>query len=183
MNPYKFSIKQDLSGYLDSGVLLANLTSAGLLIDRIDTLDDTGLIYGVNADFTDDEAQIIASTISGHGLQVASAVKFAEIDAKTGYLIAQGYDFDGKKMSLSLPAQITLLGLSAAENDLTYPVVINTLNDSDTLMIPDAATAHILFLTAVGTYRAWKDQGTDLKNQVRNAKSTKDVDIIKDSRK
>lgn len=183
MNPYKFSIKSDLGGYLDSGVLLASLTTAGLLIDRIDTLDDDGFIYGINKDFTDDEAKTISIAISGHGLQVASAVKFAEIDAKTGALIAQGYEFGGKKMSLSLPAQITLLGLSAAENDLTYPVEINTLNDADVLVIPDATTAHNVFLTAVGTYRAWKDQGTDLKNQIRSAKSTADIDVVKDLRK
>ena len=101
----------------------------------------------------------ILSIIAARALRVAKRSKFAAIDANTGRLISRGFAFAGQRFSLSLPAQATLLGIDHARNDaaLVYPIAYNTIDDSEVFLIPDAATAHGFFLTALGTYRAHKD--------------------------
>lgn len=117
-------------------------------------------------------------------LAEVKAAKYAAIDARTVELIEQGFVFGGQTYSLSLPAQTTWLGLDQLRSDpaLTYPVVVNTLDDGATGSLPDAATVHGFFLTAVGTYRGHKDSGTALKDQVRAAADEAAVNAIVDTR-
>ncbi|MGH7701644.1 MAG: hypothetical protein ACREMO_00990 [Gemmatimonadales bacterium] len=117
-------------------------------------------------------------------LPVLKAVKSKAIDARTVELIAEGYAYGGKQLSLSAMAQVTLLGLDQVRDDpsFAFPVVLNTIDDADTYQVKDATDAHALFLAAVAAYRQHKDSGTQLKDQVRAAATVAELDAVKDGR-
>lgn len=110
--------------------------------------------------------------------------KFAAIDKRTGELIEAGFLFGGKRHSLSQKAQTTYTGLYAvrAEPLLSYPVKVNTLDDSGSTLLGSAADVQAFYLTAVGTYRAYLDAGTALKDAVRAATTVAEVAAIADGR-
>lgn len=114
----------------------------------------------------------------------AKAAKFASIDARTDELIASGFTFASKQFSLSQAAQSRLMGINQVRDDenVTYPIKWNTIDDSDTYSIPDSATVLSFYLTAVGTYRTHVDSGTALKDQVRAATTVAEVDAVVDNR-
>jgi len=66
-------------------------------------------------------------------------VKHSEVDRRTGQLIKQGFSYDGKTFSLSETAQLNLLGvhLNRKEALLIYPIVFNTIDDTDTYSLAD----------------------------------------------
>jgi hypothetical protein len=66
---------------------------------------------------------------------------------------------------------------------LTYPVLWNVMDDNDApLSLADANAVHALFLTALGTFRYWKDAASALLAQVRAATTLAEVDAIVDPR-
>jgi hypothetical protein len=112
------------------------------------------------------------------------AEKCEAIDVKTDELISQGFVYSTKTFSLSLPAQSRIIGIHEVKDqpELVYPVTWNTLDDSDTVDLADSTEVHAFYLTALGTYRAHVDDGTDLKDQVRVATTIAEVDAIEDPR-
>lgn len=110
--------------------------------------------------------------------------KLKAIDARTVELINLGFIYAGKQFSLSERAQNTWTGLYTIRNEpvLTYPVKINLLDDSGTHQLANATEVQAFYLTAVGTYRARLDSGTALKDQVRVAATTADIEAIQDPR-
>lgn len=133
------------------------------------------------------EATLAALAASYDGIVPLQEAKNAAIDRNTGDLIVQGFQYPpttGLIFSLSPTAQTNLLGLeSAADNPaFTYPVDWNSIDDEAVYEIPDAATAHLFYLTALGTIRAWKDSGTALKDQVRAATTPAEVAAVVDNR-
>jgi len=133
------------------------------------------------------EATLDALAASYDGIVPLQEAKNAEIDRNTGDLIAQGFQFPpstGLIFSLSATAQTNLLGLESARLDpaFIYPVEWNSIDDEAVYSIPDAATAHSFYLTALGTIRAWKDSGTALKDQVRAATTPAEVAAVVDNR-
>jgi len=110
--------------------------------------------------------------------------RYTEIDSRTDALIAQGFMFAGKNFSLSANAQMKMMGINQIRDDVavTYPIVWNTKNDTDSYDIPNSATVRGFYLTAVGTYRAHVDTGSALKAAVRAATSIEAVDAIVDNR-
>jgi hypothetical protein len=117
-------------------------------------------------------------------LPAAQLAKCKEIDARTDELIAAGFTYDSKTFSLSQAAQSRLTGINQVRDDaaVTYPIVWNTLDDSDTLSIVDSAALLTFYLTAMGTYRTHVDSGTALKDDVRAATTIAAVDAVVDSR-
>ena len=122
------------------------------------------------------------------GLLVTAALasskrnKFDEIDARTEELIATGYVFAGKVFSLSANAQKYWIGLVVGKDMMTYPLAVNTLDDSSTYDIQDAATVVGMYATAMGTVKARLGSGTALKDLVRAATTIAEVDAVVDPR-
>lgn len=121
-------------------------------------------------------------------LDTHKAIKFAEINKRTGELIEQGFEFpagSGAFFSLSDHAQRNLIGLDSARDDsrFTWPLKWNRKDDKNgALNITDSISARNFFLTAVGAVRAHRDSGTELKDQVRAATTKAAVDAVVDTR-
>ena len=120
-------------------------------------------------------------------LAQVKAKKLEDIDKRTKQLIAQGFEFpaaSGQIFSLSADAQRSIQGLNHARDlpEFTFPVEWNTEDDTGKISIADSATAHNFFLVALATYRGHLDSGTPIKDQVRTAATTADVDAVTDSR-
>ena len=133
------------------------------------------------------ETTLASIAASFDGIVALQEAKNYDIDQRTGELISQGFQYPattGLIFSLSAEAQTSLLGLeSAADNPaFDYPVNWNSIDDEGLYAIPDAATAHAFYLTALGTIRAWKDSGTALKDQVRAATTPAEVAAVVDNR-
>jgi len=133
------------------------------------------------------EATLSSLAASYNGIVPLQVAKNAQIDQRTQQLIAQGFQFPpstGFIFSLSENAQTSILGLETARLDpaFAYPVNWNSIDDEGLYSIPDAATAHSFYLTALGTIRAWKDSGTALKDQVRAATTPAEVAAVVDNR-
>lgn len=119
-----------------------------------------------------------------YNLQNIKNVRYTEIDKKTTKLISDGFTFSKKQFSLSSSAQNTLTGLYAIRDEvgLSYPILWNTLDDSDIFELSDSDMVKIFYLTAVATYRAHLDSGTVLKNSIRLAEDRAIIDSIIDER-
>ena len=110
--------------------------------------------------------------------------RYDQIDARTGELIKQGFQHQGKTFSLSQNAQINILGLDNAKDDpaMAYPIKYNTIDDLDSYDVVDAADVHTMYMAALGTKKAHVDSGTALKQQVRDAVDIAAVNAIVDNR-
>lgn len=117
-------------------------------------------------------------------LSDVKAAKCAAIDARTSELIAQGFTYDSKTFSLSIEAQAKMAGVQQVKDNVavTYPIVWNNIDDTDTVSLADAAALEAFYLAGVGAYRTHADSGTALKDQVRAASTVAAVEAITDSR-
>ncbi len=120
----------------------------------------------------------------GASLPLYKERKFVSIDKRTGELIAAGFTFAGKQFSLSTNAQNTFTGLYAIRDEpaLSFPVKVNTLDDDGFVELTEPDDVRQFYLTAVSTYRAHLDAGTALKDAVRAATTSAELDAIKDPR-
>lgn len=186
----------------DIATELTNGVNMGLLGDEIKALGLTsatfqGLLNHEGAvqtvfDVTPNAADqaSVDGAIAAHNptLPDAKAVKNAAIDLKTRQLIAQGFLHSGKVFSLSAEAQsywnglgnLTANGLLTEPDD--FPLTVNTLDDSNTHDIMTIAEAVTVFATAAATVKAHLASGTALKDQVRAATTTAEVDAVVDNR-
>jgi len=112
----------------------------------------------------------------------ARELKFWEIDTRTEELIAMGFTFDGKIFSLSSNAQKYWVGLAVGKDILTYPLVVNTLDDSGTFSISDSMVALQMYATAMGAVKDHLASGTVLKDLVRAAATRDEVLAVEDLR-
>lgn len=115
-------------------------------------------------------------------LAEAKARRFVEIDHRTDALIASGFSFRDMRFSLSLEAQARLQFMNSEREMLQYPVVYNSVDDNSALTLTEAAEVRTFALTAAGTLRYYLDTGTALKQLVRDAGSTADVQAVMDTR-
>lgn len=176
-------------GVFNGGVNIIKLTeelrTANFVVFSISS-SDNNKIYRINVDRDDKPAiDIIVAAHSGpDSLEYYKRIKHKAIDDRTDELISRGFDYAGKKFSLSLPAQIRLLGTNQARNDpnLTYPIRWNTINDNDYYKIINPEDLHLFYMKCLTTYRAHVDGGTSLKDQVRAAISKAEIDAIIDNR-
>jgi hypothetical protein len=114
-------------------------------------------------------------------------LKNNSIDRRTGELIELGFEFppaSGKLFSLSPNAQTNILALDHTRDDvsMTYPINYNTIDDKDVYAVPDSATLHNMYLTALSVKKSHLDSGTLLKDDVRAAVDEAAVDLVTDSR-
>lgn len=110
--------------------------------------------------------------------------KLEEINNNTDELIKAGYTYSGHTFSLSEKAQTNILALYSTKDDSTliYPIVFNTIDDLNTFEAGDAATIANMYYSALATKKGHLDTGTALKNQIRNAATVAEVDLVQDNR-
>jgi hypothetical protein len=108
--------------------------------------------------------------------------KFDKIDIRTQELISEGFEFSLKRFSLSAAAQNNFTSLYTIRDTVEYPVKINTIDDLDTHLLADATAVSDFYLAAIDTLRTLLDAGTALKDQVRAASNTAEVDAVNDTR-
>ena len=127
---------------------------------------------------------ILDGVVAAHPLKKTKVDKIAAIDARTDQLIAAGFTYSGKVFSLSSSAQDKMIGSHQVKDDpaLTYPIVWNNIDDTDSTSLADSAALNGFYLTALGTVRAHLDSGTALKDAVRAAADIAAVDAVVDSR-
>lgn len=115
-------------------------------------------------------------------LEDFKAVKLAQIDVRTGQLIATGYSFGGFQFSLSANAQTNLIAIFMTKDFLTYPIRYNTKNDEEAFDIDSAATLTNLYFTALNTKKGFLDSGTVYKDAIRDATTIDEVKSVNDIR-
>lgn len=126
----------------------------------------------------------VKDKIQGINLSEYKDVRYNEIDDRTEERILLGFGYQGKVFSMSSTAQTNILALDNTRNDpaMSYPVRYSTLDDSDHYDVLDATDLHNMYLTALGTKKAWVDSGTSLKDAVRAAIDENAVSLIIDNR-
>lgn len=89
----------------------------------------------------------------------------ATIDEATKASIARGFVFHGMTFSLSQSAQLNALALYVArdERELTYPIRVITIDDSEVVELADAAAVREFFMAGLVAVRTQLDNGIDLK--------------------
>jgi len=117
-------------------------------------------------------------------LAKAKRAKDKQIDMRTDQLIAGGFMYAGKAFSLTLEAQMKMVGIYSVKDHpaLTYPIRWNSLDDTTYHDMADAADLEGFYLTGLSTMRGYVDSGTALKDLVRDADSVEAVEDIEDNR-
>ena len=115
------------------------------------------------------------------------AARMLEIDARTEELFASGFEYpaeSGKIFSLSVQSQlkITSAWLMRNEAGFVYPVRWNTRDNVDVHEMGDAAALSTFYAVAIGTARAYCDSGTALKDAIRAATTSAEVNAVIDNR-
>ena len=120
---------------------------------------------------SDDGGYWVKESLSALTLDEYKNVRYKEIDNRTFELIEQGFTYQSLVFSLSQNAQINILGLDHTKNDpaIIYPIEYSAIDDSDHYYVQDATDLHGMYLTALGTKKAYVDSGTLLKDAVRDA--------------
>lgn len=178
-----YSITVDLLGVPpDTKTLAQQIVTAGLHVpDYINVdLDQLSIVFA--APLSPGEKTTLDGVIAAHPLSVLKARRYDAIDAKTRELIAAGFVSGGKTFSLAPDDFAVLTALDVAQATITYPVEINTKDNTDTVSITKAADLHTFYLSAATAYRANLDSGTALKDLIRAARTVADVNAIVDPR-
>ncbi len=106
--------------------------------------------------------------------------KFEQINDNTQILINNGYSYSGYQFPLTDNAQTNILALYTTKDDpvLIYPIIFNTIDDSETFEAIDSTIISNMYYTALATKKNHLDTATTLKDQIRNATSKSQVDSI-----
>jgi len=144
-----------------------------------------------SVDLTAPEMAALDALVSAHKdsddtLLISKNKKVAEIDERTEEVIARGFDYNGKHLSLSIPAQIKWSGAYQVRDMLqalgAFPLVVNTQDDLDTYSIADGVELEGVYKTIVGTVLTILSTDTALKDLVRAAATVVEVEAIVDNR-
>lgn len=188
---YNYTLDEDFAGIQPDFAALAESITDQIATQTValGTVTQFGASY-VEISFADvlspADKTTLDKIVALHPLTKVKAARYEEVDVQTVALIDGGFPYNSQIFSLSIPSQITMLGLDAVRNDpaFVFPVNLNVKDDTtDPFVVPDAPTAHDMFMTAVATYRGYKDAGTALKNQIRAAQTVADVNAVVDNRK
>ncbi len=93
---------------------------------------------------------------------------FAKIDARSQELIKAGFTYRDVVFSASLEAQARYNGMMTFVDALTYPLGINSLDDTVNLNLIDQDDVRGFCLTALGHIKAVVDSGSTQKQRVRD---------------
>jgi hypothetical protein len=117
-------------------------------------------------------------------LSSLKAQRIKQIDEKTEALIDQGFEHNGKVFSLSIGAQLNVLGLKniIKEGRFVPGLPWNTKNDEDVYVFMTVADATVFYKTAEEVKTLRLISGTSLKSLVRAATTKAEVDAVVDDR-
>jgi hypothetical protein len=109
--------------------------------------------------------------------------KIDQIDFRTRELIDLGFTYSGSQFSLSKEAQINATGIkmACADDVITYPLLITTLDDL-TFSLDNIEAVNGYYFTGLTTKKTHIDSGRDLKTACRNATTQTELEAIVDNR-
>jgi hypothetical protein len=115
------------------------------------------------------------------------ATRCLMVDGKTRELLAQGYSYGGKQMSLSIYAQLKLDGVmtSIVRGNIVEPddfPISSSALDETKYSITDVADAQAMWAEMVDRVKAIVPAGSDLKQQILDAEDQAALDAITDDR-
>jgi hypothetical protein len=106
--------------------------------------------------------------------------RYNQIDAKTSELIQQGFTYDSKQFSLSLPAQTNWHAIKNQKSEFTFPVTVSTLDNSGYDL--SQANVDVFWQQGKDTLKGYIDTGRVLKKQIFDAPDIASVNAIIDNR-
>lgn len=129
-------------------------------------------------------SQAEKDVVDGALVPAAKTAKKNAIDARTDAIIAGGFDYDGHHFSLSVGAQMNLVGLQKGidAGAIMFPHKISTDDDSVEYSIPDEATYTTIYLLGVGAIKTAMDSGRVLKLAVAACTTLAEVEAVEDLR-
>jgi hypothetical protein len=122
-----------------------------------------------------------------HGLDANRAAKIVAIDEKTEHLLSLGYSYDGNTFSMSIPAQVKMIGLVTAHSAGIlvdpdhYPVNYACLDETEYLIV-DSASLLAMYGAGFTRMRTVCCGGADLKQQCLDATTQAELDAVVDNR-
>lgn len=180
---YIYNVSELASG-VDVCKLSLEFQDVKISVNSISLSDDGQECYIESGVSRDTLTPIVLAHEGPASLASHKCKKYTSIDARTTELIEQGFQYVNKTFSLSQTAQAKMMGVHQVRDDpmLTYPVKWNTIDDNDYYDIVDSDELHLFYMSGVGTYKAFVDSGTAIKDLVRAATSKAEVDTIVDDR-
>jgi len=110
--------------------------------------------------------------------------RFNEIDSRSSDLILTGGHIYGEKIfSLSITAQINLLGVES-KKDLAglYPLIFATIDDMDEVELNNSVEVSNFFMSALVAKKSILDGGNVLKRLIRASTTKTQLDLVVDNR-
>lgn len=169
----------------DSGCLVRRINDVPELLAKLDrvAMGSVSVDAWFTSSLTQEESDLLNGVLAAVALSRTKYLKMAEIDNRTQELIAQGFAFKSKTLSLSGNAQRYYLGMMVGASFLTYPFAVNALDDLDgTVSIESIDEVQACYAAAVGTIASRLGGGTALKDQVRAATTVSEVEAVEDNR-
>jgi len=114
-------------------------------------------------------------------IESLKVIKIAQIDARTGALNVQGYEFDGYMFSTTLEDQKNWIALTMAKDMLTYPCPVTTA-DNQTYSFQSSGQLMSFFATGMVIIQTIYAGGRQLKQAVEACTTKAEIDAIVDPR-
>jgi hypothetical protein len=191
-NPlYHFDLAQFPDGVIDPIQLTTDINAA--LPGRIDYINtDTQLGCDVQplSPLSAGEVSTLTTVITTHApaLRMAKQSKIGAINAVTSAILVAGFVYPtggAQVFSATTSAQASLLALDQARVDpgVVYPVTIGTSDESGSIQLVDDKAVHAFVTASAVAVRSVLAAEAAIKDQVRAATKTADVNAIVDPRK
>jgi len=173
-------------GGVNDGLFLKDCKAAVAKVHKI-SRDDVNITVHSTDTLTAGDQTALDGVKDGHvstTLPNYKTKKDKTVNGKTRQLIGAGFTHLTKTFSLSAESQLKIMGVFVARNEvwLTYPIVWNNIDDTDTLSLADAAAVEAFFEDATVALRSPLDTGTTLKISVTAAADHAAVDAVNDTR-
>lgn len=107
---------------------------------------------------------------------------FELVDRRTFELVEQGFVHQGIRFSCSERAQIRYNGMIQLASGMTYPLEINSLDDTKRLVLESPEETIAFCVAAANHVRNLIDSGTVLKKQACAATTKEEIDAVVDDR-
>lgn len=167
------------------GKLLRELREA--LPGKVDKIRSSKTAHTVI--FSEDVADVSAidAAVAAHephkSLAGAKAKKSQEIDKKTRKTLRSAtFVHNGKTFSCSADAQLMMVGFVSCKSSLSYPVEIDTSDNSDKIALANQAELEAFHSDMIQAVQSVMGAGTGLKDSVRNASDQAQVSSVFDNR-
>ena len=192
MEIYEYELSDFIDHDLNSDRLILEIKAVPALVDvvfvtRIKTTSHVHVDIGYPTALSGGDKLLLDGVIaahrdSAHWLPDVKQAKFKAIDAKTDAMVARGFTHQGVVYELYLEAQIRLLSMLVLKDNLPYPILYNSKDDSTVLDLNGPNDVIGLAFAAIGSIKWILDSGTAQKSAVRAATTVEEVNAIVDPR-